>query len=181
MNKFQRIFLILFILFCITSCNFFSLFLEYSDSFNFYNESDYKVFLLFDFDTSNNEISIASIAEGRYMIDWCRENNVTLIDDTSWDKDVNDSLRLYILKDAITLDSVDIKYPQYIKEPFMKICEDFITEEYIEENLMARMTLKLEDIYPTTYPPKEIYFPPSDPDRYNTVFYNDFLKRSTSF
>lgn len=172
MNKYLRICLIFSILFSVSSCTFLSLFLDYSDYFIFNNESDYAVLLLFDYDTSNNEMSIESIAEGRYMIGYCQEHNVTMIDDTYWDENVNDSLHLYILKDAITLDSIYIKYPQYKKQPFIKIYEDFITEEYMEEYLEARMTLKLEDIYPTTYPPKEIHFPPENDSDYNTIYYS---------
>ena len=170
MNKIPRICFIFIILFCFPSC----IFLDVHDCFNFYNETDNGVLLLFDFDTSNKEISIASIAESHYMIGYCQEHNLSIIDDTDWDKSVNDSLYLYILKDAITVDSVYIKYPQYIKEPFYTIYEDFITEQYIKENLIARMTIKLEDIFPTTYPPKELYFPPEDESYYNTIFYNVF-------
>ena len=155
-----------FLLSILPSCKGGFSFLEYHDGFYFCNESDYRVLLLFDFDASNNEISIDSIPEDYYMIDWCRGHNVAMIDDTSWDKYANDSLHLYILKDAIPLDSVYIKYPQYINKPFITIYEDFITEEYIKVNLMARMTLKLEDIYPTTYSPNNVYFPPKDDSHY---------------
>lgn len=171
MNKILRICLILSIIVSVSSCSFLSLFLDNQDFFCFYNESDYAVLLFFDFDTSNNEISNAFITEGCYMHDYCQEHNMAIIN-SSWDQYLNDSLRLYILKDAIPLDSVYIKYPQYIKKPFITIYEDFITEEYIQENLIARMTLKREDIYPTTYPPKEVYFPPDDDSYYNTLYYN---------
>lgn len=177
MNKLPRICLILFILFCVPSCKdgVFLPFLEYFDYFMFHNDSNYPILLLYDYDTSDNR---PSIIEGRYLPSFCYEHEVMEqgrdVHD-SWEKYVKDSLHLYVLKDTFFLkESFYIDNPKYKKSSLKDIFEDFISDDYIKENLMARMTLKLDDIYPTTYPPKEIHFPPENDSYYNTIYYNGY-------
>lgn len=142
------------------------------ERFKFVNDSNLDLLLLFDFVTSDD-----SISEG-FWFDSVRGNNYIYIDTEigdSWDKHVKDSLHLYILRDTM-LEQWRNNNPKTSIRVFIEEC---ITDVYINESLIARMTLRLEDVFPTTYPFKEIIFPPSiyKSIYYNTICYNgyDFL------
>ena len=132
--------------------------LDLQDAFSFHNDTDYNLVLLFDFNTDDNVIT----PDNCYRSAASRKSTVRVSMDAShsWDKYVTDSLHLYLV------DSDPIS--RELENDWSLFSVDMIKDEY----LVARMTLILDDIYPTTWPWKEISFPPSNLDWYNTIFYN---------
>lgn len=162
MNKLPGVFIILVLSVIVSSC----IYDAECERFKFVNNSDLDLLLLFDYDTSDDAVS-----EG-YLFDSVRGNNYMFIDTeihNSWDKHIKDSLHLYIVLDTFDPWLWANEHIQSI-EVFI---DKYMTEEYIKDYLVARMTLKLEDVYPTTYPFKEVIFPPKGRD-YNTEYYNGY-------
>ena len=162
-NRFLRFCVMLLMAGCMTSC--FILDAIRGEYFIFRNNTGVHLVLLFDYDTSDG---VLTLTEGSYLpITWNISNNPHITIGTpysdSWDKHVKDSLHLYVIRDTIS--------HEYWTSHSVEEC---LTDDYMEQNLLARMTLSLEDVYPSTYPPKEIVFPPENDSYYNTIYYNNY-------
>lgn len=163
-KPFLRICVALLMIICTTSCKGFDLWLAIVNAYQYFvfrNDTDYDLLLFFDYNASDDIITLSNES---YCIFNARGNNSTDIatpHNDSWDKHVKDSLHLYVINDKIS-------YEYWISHSI----EECLTEDYIEHNLLARMTLTLEDVFPGTDPPKEIVFPPKDDSYYNTIYYN---------
>ena len=133
------------------------------EGFIFRNDTEVDLVLLFDYD---NYDEVLTLTEGNYLLWQVSNNSYTKVYTPyldSWDKHVKDSLHLYVIRDIIG-------YEYWINHSV----EECLTDDYIEQNLLARMTLSLEDVYPSTYPPKEIVFLPENDSYYNTIYYNTY-------
>lgn len=162
-NRFLRFCVMLLMAGCMTSC--FILDAIRGEYFIFRNNTGVHLVLLFDYDTSDG---VLTLTEGSYLpIMWNISNNTHIKIGTpysdSWDKHVKDSLHLYVIRDTIS-------YEYWTSHSV----EECLTDDYMEQNLLARMTLSLEDVYPSTDPPKEIVFPPENDSYYNTIYYNNY-------
>lgn len=154
----------------VSSCNILPLFVERYDTFIFRNNSEYDLILLFDFVPTDFVVSKENLLMNRISNKtWC---TIDINQNHSWDKYVKDSLHLYVLQNTYDLSVWQDKHIHSDAE----FIERYITDDYIKEYLMARMTLKLEDIYPPTYPFKDILFPPDNDAYYNTLYYNYSIK-----
>ena len=162
---------ILALLLTISSCILGYIVEEY-EYFMFSNNTEYDLLLLFDYDTSDGVITLSNVNYCIFNV--CSNNNMSISTShkDSWDKHVKDSLHLYVLRDKIGVEY----WSSHKKSSVDEFVEECLTKDYIEENLLSRMTLSLEDIYPSTDPPKEISFPPKDDSYYNTIYYNDCIK-----
>lgn len=173
MNKtLLRVGSVLFMITVATSCQWME---DMNNSYSriyFRNNSDNPLLLLFDYNTSDGT---PSVPYGDYLLDTVRDNSGTyVITNTydSWNKHIKDSLHLYLIKDTIWSDYFS-KNPRASVYTFV---EESLTDEYLQQFLVARMTLTIEDLWgkgqSAEYPIKRIVFPPKDNSHYNTIYYN---------
>ena len=124
------------------------------DYFEFVNQTDFDLVVLQDFNPLDDRIT-----SGQYLLTCVWANSTMKIDKINgWKPVVKDSLHLYIIRED--------NFDEYLSRT------DNYGESVKDEEIIGRMTLTLDDLYPER-DHLTIYFPPLPDSHIHTIIYQD--------